>query len=176
MNKQAYIFRGSPASGKGTLTELLIKEFKAKTALLELDTFRWGFHYINRKIEDISDEEHTFAYQNFLLLLENYCKNGRYNLLIEGLFSWNVNCPHGNVQDIVKILKHYNFDFRIFLLSADFDVLWDRNLKREYSVPKDEFSELYDFVTQEVRSEEIVINVSERNPQETLDEIRKYML
>lgn len=176
MNKQAYIFRGSPASGKGTLTELLIKEFKAKTALLELDTFRWGFHYNNRKIEDVSNEEHAFAYQNLLLLLENYCRNGQYNLVIEGLFSWNINCPHGNVQGLVKILKRYNFKFKIFLLSADFDELWNRNLKREYSVPKGEFSELYDFVMGEIRPEEVVIDVSDKNPKETLEKIRKYML
>jgi hypothetical protein len=175
MKKIAYIFRGPPASGKGTITELLIKELKGKTALLELDTFRWGFHYINRKIADIPDEEHAFAYQNLLLLLENYCKNGQYNLVVEGLFSWNPDCPHGNIQDILRIMKRHNFDTRIFLLSGDFSTLWDRNLKREYSVPEDEFKELYNFVMKETRPEETVISVNGKSPQEILDEIQKYM-
>lgn len=169
--KKAYIFRGSPASGKSTLTELLIKQFKSKTALLELDTFRWGFHYTNRNIEDISEEEHAFAYQNLLLLLENYCKNGQYDLVIEGLFSWSEDSSHGNIQDILAILKQYGFDFKIFLLSADYDVLWDQNLKRDYSVPKDEFKKLYNHVMKEVGPGEIVINLNHKSPEETLDDI-----
>ena len=65
MQKTIYIFRGSPASGKGTITNEFIKQIPGKVALLELDKFRWGFHLKNRKIVDITEDEHQLAYKNF---------------------------------------------------------------------------------------------------------------
>lgn len=175
LSKEAYIFRGSPASGKGTITELLIKEFTSKTALLELDTFRWGFHYTNRKIADISNDEHAFAFNNLLSLLDNYSKNGQYNLIIEGLFSWSEHCPHGTMQKVIEVLNRNNFKYKMFLLSGELETLLDRNAKREYSVPREEFQELYDYVMEEKRPKEIIIDVTHKNPQETLQEIKKHI-
>lgn len=146
MKKIAYVFRGSPASGKGTLTNAFIKLVPGKVAYLELDTFRWGFHLRNRTPQDFSEEEHQFAYENFLLMLENYCKNGNYTLVIEGLFSPHVKGAHGNMEDVVNILEKYGFEYKTILLSADYDTLMQRNRERAYVVPDDEFRNLYDYV------------------------------
>lgn len=171
--RKAYVFRGSPSSGKGTLTERFIKLIPGKVSLLELDTFRWGFHKWNRRIpDDFTDEDHQLAYENFLTVLENYCKNGKYNLVIEGLFAWDKKSPHGNMQDIIALLKKYDFDYKLFLLYGDKEVLWERNTKREYAVPKDEFEMLYHNVMDKIGDEEIKVNVGSMTINETVDFIK----
>lgn len=171
--KTAYIFRGPPASGKGTLTKLFMQHLKGKVALLELDTFRWEFHSHVRAISDVTNDEHQFAYENFLLILERYCKKGDYTIVIEGLFSWNTPSPHGNMQDILKILKKYGFTYESFVLSADRDTLWERNSKRDYVVPHEEFDELYDTVMQATGDEEQLIDVTAQSPEETVRGLMK---
>lgn len=158
--KTAYVFRGSPASGKGTLTKEFIKLLPGKVARLELDQFRWDFHLYNRKPSEVTNEEHLFAYQNFLVMLNQYCASGNYTLVLEGLFSANKPGPHGNVADIVAILKKYHFEYKNILLYADYDVLWQRNLKREYVVPEYEFKDLYSYVTDGESEDEHRVNVS----------------
>jgi len=159
MKKKAILLRGAPASGKSTLSHQLVKCFEEKAALIDLDTFRWHFHLTNRSIHDITPEEHAFAYQNLLTLLENYAKNGSYHLVVEGLFSWNESSQHGNVGQIVELFKAYSFEANLFLLSAPKKTLWERNVKREYTVPQEEFDTLYEEVMSSTNPEkEVVIN------------------
>lgn len=169
--RKAYVIRGAPASGKGTLSKKFVKLIEGKIAYLELDTFRWGFHTENREVKDITEDEHQFAYNNFLLMLEAYCKNGDYDLVIEGLFSWNEHGPHGNMQDIIKIIRKYRFDHRVFFLSANLETLWERNLSREYSVPREEFKQLYDYVGKHQEKKEILIDVDNKTPEEAVSDI-----
>ena len=166
---KAYVFRGSPASGKGTITAEFIKKLPGKVAKLELDQFRWGFHLWNRNVSDVTEDEHAFAYQHFLSSLELYCKNGSYTLVVEGLFSWDTPGPHGNMRDILAIFKKYNVEHKIFLLYADYDTLWSRNQKRNYAVPEAEFRQLYDYVMQKKSEEEIQIEVLKQSVSEIVD-------
>jgi hypothetical protein len=169
--KTAYIFRGSPASGKGTITSMFVKSLKGKVALLELDTFRWAFHLHTREVKDVTDEEHRFAYENFLLLLKRYCQNGTYTIVIEGLFSWDTPSPHGTMTDIIDILKKHGFPYYPIVLTGDKETLWKRNAERDYIVPRHEFDELYQNVMQKIGPEEIQIDVSDKTAQKTLEEI-----
>ena len=41
----AYVFKGAPASGKGTITKKFIKLIAGRVSLLELDNFRCGKKY-----------------------------------------------------------------------------------------------------------------------------------
>jgi len=168
MKKQVFIFRGSPASGKGTITAEFIKQIPGKVVYLELDTFRWGFHLYNRVVADVSDAEHQLAYKNFLCLLENYLQDGCYTIVAEGLFARDKASPHGNMQDIISICEKYGYDAKQILLSADYDILWSRNLKREYSVPEDEFQMLYKHVMNEQSDNEIKINVGEKSVEQSV--------
>ena len=168
---KAFIFRGAPASGKGTATKEFVKMIPGKVALLELDNFRWGFHLCERKVKDVTEEEHSFAYKNFLLMLESYCKNGNYTLVIEGLFSWNKKGAHGNMSEIIKILEKYGFEYRTFYLKADRDVLWERNAKRKYVVPVDEFEDLYNYVGEGLPEKEVVLDVEKNG----IDEVNKIL-
>jgi tRNA uridine 5-carbamoylmethylation protein Kti12 len=172
---KAYVFRGAPASGKGTITKELIKLIPSKVAYLELDEFRWGFHLNNRKIEDITEDEHKLAYDNFLSVLENYCKNGNYNLVIEGLFSWKEHGVNGNMDDIVGILEKYNFDYTTFFLKADLNTLWERNSNRKHIVPADEFRGLYDYVGVFEVGKETLVDVNKNSLNETLAFLKKYL-
>jgi predicted kinase len=176
MNKRiAYIFRGAPASGKGTLTKEFMKRLPGKIAYLELDALRWGFHLINRDIHEIEDEEHQLSYQNFLSLLENYCRNGKYTIVVEGLFSWDVPSPHGNIQDILSLLDHYQYEAKLLYLQADYDTLWERNTKRDYQVPKEEFDSLHNHVTQKIGDSEIIIDVQNNTIEECLEILEKHI-
>ena len=175
MQKKIYIFRGSPASGKGTITEEFIKQLDGKIAFLELDNFRWGFHLKNRVVADIGQKEHLLAYKNFLSVLENYLSDGSYTLVIEGLFSWRVAGPHGNMQDIISLATKYNYNYYPILLYADFETLWNRNLQRDYSVPIDEFKQLYSYVMDDQSEEEIKINVDDKSVQESVDILSQYI-
>ena len=171
--KKAYVFRGPPSSGKGALTKEIIKLLSPKVALLELDYFRWGPHYVNREVGDVSEDEHLFAYHNFLLMLESYCQNGNYDLVIEGLFTWDKENPSGNIQDIVRILKKYNFEYELFLLSADKEILWERNQKRKHVVPLYEFETLYKTVMETIGNSEIIINVGDLTIEDSINMIKQ---
>lgn len=173
--KKIYIFRGSPASGKGTITEQFTKLLKCPVAFLELDKFRWGFHLVNREIPEITDEEHSLAYKNYLSVLENYLQNGMHTIVTEGLFSWNTNGPHGNMQDIINLSKKYNYKYYPILLYADYDILWKRNQERKYSVPEDEFKMLYDYVMKDQSGDEIKVNVGENTIEQSVEQLKEYL-
>jgi hypothetical protein len=174
--KKAFVFRGSPASGKGTITEKFIHLLPDKVALLDLDTFRWHFHLTNRKVSEVSEDEHVLAYQNFLLILESYCINGGYDLVIEGLFAWDFPSPHGNMKDITSLLNQYGFDYKLFLLTGDMETLWKRNMERKYIVPREEFEMLYHNVMDKTGKEEIIINVGNMTLEDTLENIKSKAL
>ena len=157
--KHIYIFRGAPASGKGTIPKAFMRKLTGRIAYIELDTFRWGFHLVNRAIPDITPEEHQLAYENYLAVLENYLKNGSYTIVTEGLFSWDKAGPHGNMQDILTLSERYGYKAHPILLHSDKEVLWERNLQRPYAVPEAEFNELYDWVMQQRPEEETAVDV-----------------
>ena len=175
MQKKIFIFRGSPASGKGTVTKEFIKELPGKITFLELDNFRWGFHLKNRNVSDISHEEHELAYVNFLAILENYLRNGNYTIVVEGLFSWSTPGPHGNMQDLLKLCTKHNYQSIPILLYADKKILWRRNQKRDYVVPKDEFDELYNYVMYEISDDELRIDVGANDISDTIEILKKYI-
>lgn len=157
--KQIYIFRGSPASGKSSLAKEFSKLIPGKVAFLELDTFRWEFHLVNRDITEIAVSEHQLAYTNYLSVLENYLADGRYTVVTEGLFSWNTESPHGNLHDVIALCNKYSRTYQSIVLSASSDTLWHRNSERQYSVPREEFEELYNHVTHEVSDTEFLLDV-----------------
>src|SRR5437899_8589984 len=158
--KKAYIFRGPSSSGKTTITKSFLKQFPQKVVFLELDNFRFGFHVENRKALDVEEEEHFFAYKNFLLMLESYCQNGKYNIVIEGVTTWDTENAYGTMKDVLLLLKKYNYDYTLFLLMGDKETLWQRNTKRDYVVPRNDFDDLYDAVMSKVGEEEIRVDVS----------------
>ncbi len=168
---KVYIFRGSPSSGKGTITKSFIARLTGKVAYIELDKFRWGFHLLNRSIPEISNEEHQLAYQNYLSVLENYLSDGTYTIVTEGLFSWETPGPHGNMKEVIGLCEKHNQTYHPVLLFADKAVLWERNTKREYSVPREEFDELYDYVMKKRSDDEIAYNVGELTVDETTQKL-----
>ena len=100
-------------------------------------------------------------------------KNGTYTIVTEGLFSWNKPGPHGNMQDILTLCTKYDYTPHPILLSADKELLWERNTEREYSVPRQEFDELYDFVMHEKSDTETVIDVGKSTVNETVSTLSK---
>lgn len=174
-SKKIFIFRGSPSSGKGTITKEFMKQVPGRVAYLEEDKFRWGFHLMNRSVSDISEEEHELAYKNYLSVLENYLSNGTYTIVTEGLFSWSQKGPHGCMQDILQLCKKYDFATYPVLLYGDYATLWERNNKREYAVPEEEFKMLYDYVMNEQSDDEIKIDVGIRPVEITVAELVTYL-
>jgi predicted kinase len=173
--KKIFILRGSPSSGKGTIIKEFMKKIPGKVVYLEEDKFRWGFHLINRSVPDISDDEHFLAYKNYLSVLENYLGNGTYTIVTEGLFSWTMAGPHGCMQDILKLCQKYDFDTHPILLYSDYKTLWERNCKREYSVPEEEFKMLYSYVNDEQSQDEIKIDVGINSVESSVEILTTYL-
>lgn len=156
--KKAYIFRGPPAAGKNTILKPFVRSLKTPTALLELDVFRWDFHFWNLRIEEVTGEYHYFAYRNFLRMVKEYAEFGKFNLVLEGLFSWNAPSAQGSVSEIIPLLERNGYTTQSIVLTAEKETLWYRNERREYVVPRDEFETLYDQVMQTIDPQEIVID------------------
>jgi predicted kinase len=173
MKPSIYIFRGAPATGKGTVVPEFCKLLPKPVAFISQDVLRWGFHLIGRTVPEITDGEHRFANDNVTLLYEQYLKAGIYNIVIEGLFTWdNENSSQGSAKQLIKLAHGYGTNIRSIVLRADKDVLLARNAARKYAVPLDEFTMLYDNVYQTVDESERVIDSTGQTPVETLTELK----
>ncbi len=176
MKPHVYIFRGGPASGKGTIVPEFAKLLPKPVALIELDKLRWGFHLIGRDISQIKDEEHLIAYRNTLLIYEQYIKNGHYNIVLEGLFTWdNSDSSQGSARELINLAEQYGLSCTCIVLRAEKNELLKRNAGRDYSVPEAEFNMLYDNVYQKIHPSEILIDSTGLSIEETLDKLNKAM-
>lgn len=174
MKRPVYIFRGSPASGKGTLVPLFCKMLPQPVALIEHDTLRWGFHKVGRVYAEVGEEEHLFAFNNLLTLVEQYLKSDRYNIVIEGLFTWSdYAAGQGNMKRLIELVESYEREGVAVLLKADKKELKRRNSLRSYAVPHDEFEMLYANVYKEIGASEIVIDTTGKTPAESAELLRE---
>lgn len=173
MKSKVYIFRGAPASGKGTIAPEFAKLLPQPVALIEQDKFRWGFHLVGRSIGDIEPKEHRFAYENTVSLYERYLEDKTYTIVIEGLFTWDdVHSNEGNAKQLLNIANQHGFEATSIVLTADKEELVKRNSKRPYSVPNEEFEALYNGVYQKIDTSEIVIDTTGESVTETLAKLK----
>jgi len=164
-----YIFRGAPASGKGSITPKFCNLLPQPVALVEQDQFRWGLHLIGRNIPDIQEEEHMLAYRNTVLIYEQYLKTGKYAIVVEGLFTWDdKTSSQGNAKELIELAKQYGFPCKSIVLRADKEELLKRNAARSYSVPLLEFEKLYDNIYSVVDEDELVIDSTGQSLDATL--------
>jgi predicted kinase len=108
-------------------------------------------------------------------VLANYLQDGGYTIVTEGLFSWDTHGPHGCMQDILELCEANNYKTYPVLLYADYKTLWERNQNREYSVPKDEFDELYEYVMSKKSENEMKIDVGDNTVSESVEKLRQYI-
>jgi predicted kinase len=171
--KSVYIFRGAPASGKGTVIPEFAKLLQKPIALIEQDIFRWRFHLIGRGISDVKSDEHLFAYKNMVLIYEEYLKNGNYAIILEGLFTWDdETSSQGCAKNLLELANKYGYDTKSIVFAADKSVLIKRNSEREYSVPSEEFNELYNNIYKSIGPDEIVIDSTNQTVDETLQALK----
>lgn len=177
MKPRVYIIRGAPASGKGTLASEFAKLLPMPVALIEQDKLRWGFHLIGRTVADITKDEHELANQNTTLLYEQYLKAGKYNIVVEGLFTWdNQDSSEGNVSELIGLAQKYGFGCTSIVLRADKAELLRRNAARKYTVPMNEFNELYNGVYSKIDLSEIVVDSTNQTPEATLGSLKKLIV
>ena len=174
MKPQVYIFRGPPASGKGTIVPAFAQLLPKPVALIEQDKLRWGIHLIGRSVEEVTSEEHRMAYENTLILFDRYLRSGKYTIVVEGLFSWDDDASsEGSVRHFIDLANKYGFDLTSVVLKADKDILMQRNQERPtYTTPEDEFNNLYDSVYSKIDESEIVIDSTYQTTEQTIDELR----
>lgn len=177
MTKPAvYIFRGAPASGKGTLLPRFCELLAKPVALIEQDKFRWGLHLIGRSVTDVSNTEHKLAHQNTLLVYEQYLKSGNYTIVIEGLFTWDdKTSSQGNAKELVELAARYGHPCKSLVLRASKEELLARNAARPYAVPDEEFDTLYENVYGVIDPEEVVVDSSQQDVEQTLAELQKVL-
>jgi predicted kinase len=176
MKPKVYIFRGAPAVGKGTVIPGFCKMLPKPVAFISQDVLRWDFHLIGRSVADVTDEEHVFANQNTELLVEQYLKNGKYTVVVEGLYTWDDEASsQGSAKKLLELARKYGYDATSVVLRADKDELLRRNQARPYSVPLDEFTMLYDNIYANIDPEEVVIDSTSQTPEETLESLNLIM-
>ena len=170
MKSPVYIFRGSPAAGKGTLVPLFCKTLPQPVALIEHDVLRWRFHKVHRTFADVIEEEHSFAFRNLLVLLEQYLKNDQYHIVLEGLFTWNDQAAsQGNMQQLLELVARHNRKCVSIVLTANKKTLQKRNALRPHTVPKAEFDMLYTNVYKLTGPEEIIVDTTKKTIEESLE-------
>lgn len=136
--------------------------------------FRWGFHLIGREVADISEEEHRFAWQNMLEVYEQYLKNAHYTVVVEGLFTWDdAGSSQGNVKELVDLAAQYDFACKSIVLKAEKQTLLERNARRNYAVPAEEFEALHEAVYRTIDSSEIVYDSTDKTVEETVEQLYK---
>jgi predicted kinase len=174
MKPHIYIFRGAPASGKGTIVPEFAKLLPKPVALIEQDKLRWGIHLIGRSIQEITAEEHRMAYENTLFLYERYLKSGKYTIVVEGLFTWdNDQSDQGAAKRFLELARENGFDTTSIVLAADKDILMKRNLERpSYTTPGEEFENLYDGVYGTIDESEVVIDSTNDTQEETVAKLQ----
>lgn len=173
MEPTVYIFRGAPATGKGTVIPKFCELLPRPVAFISQDVLRWGFHLIGRKVSEVTDNEHVLANKNTELLYEQYLADGHYTIVIEGLYTWNDEVSsQGSAKKLVELAKGYGFNVKSIVLKADKEVLLSRNKARDYVVPLDEFNMLYSKVYDTIDASEIVINSTGQTADETLASLK----
>jgi predicted kinase len=173
MKPHVYIFRGAPASGKGTIAPEIAKLLPKPVALIEQDKLRWGFHLIGRSVGDIDPKEHRFANENTLLLYGRYLEAGIYNIVLEGLFTWDdEQSSEGSAKELLNLANQHGFEATSIVLIADKEELLRRNDMRSYTVPADEFEALYNSVYQKQDASEIIIDSTSKSFAETVAKLK----
>jgi predicted kinase len=175
MKPHVYIFRGAPASGKGTIAAEFAKLLPKPVALIEQDKLRWGIHLIGRSVQDVKSEEHRMAFENTLFLYERYLKSGKYSIVVEGLFTWNnEGSDQGSAVKFLELAKENGFEATSIVLRADKATLHNRNLQRKsYTTPEDEFNMLYDGVYATIDDSELVVDSTNDSSEETINKLRQ---
>lgn len=62
------------------------------------------------------------------------------------------------MQDLLNLCAKHSYRTLQILLYAVKEMVWKRNLESKYSVPKDEFYELYDYFMGERPKDELLID------------------
>lgn len=177
MKPHVYIFRGAPASGKGTLLPEFCKLLPQPIALIEQDNFRWGFHLIGRNVPDITDDEHAFAHRNTVIVYEQYLRNGNYTIVLEGLFTWDAPVSsQGSTRELVELARRYNFPCTSIVLMAAKETLLQRNAQRQHSVPREEFEVLYRNIYTTIDASEVVVDSTTRSVEDTVRYLKDCVL
>jgi predicted kinase len=169
MTHKVYIFRGSPLSGKSTIAPLFSGLLPKPVACIRHDMLRWDVHKMDRHFTEVSSEEHRFAFENLVMLFEQYLKQNKYNIVIEGLFTWDDHTSdQGNVSSLIALAKRYKTDCTSIVLKADKDKLLARNKERAQQVPMDEFNTLYNNIYKTIDPSEIIVDTTTDNSMDTL--------
>jgi predicted kinase len=173
MKSIVYIFRGAPATGKGTVIPEFCKLLPKPVAFISQDVLRWDFHLIGRKVSEVADDEHVLANKNTEVLYEQYLKDGRYTIVIEGLYTWDDEASsQGSAKRLAELARNYGFNVRNIVLRADKKELLARNAARKYAVPLDEFNMLYNNVYATIDDSEMVIDTTGQTPAETINSLK----
>lgn len=172
MSHNAYVFRGAPASGKGTIVPEFCKSLPSPVALIEQDKFRWGIHTFGREIADITNEEHALANRATVATYAEYLKKGLHTVVIEGLFTWDdTSSSQGNAQELIKLAEENGYECQSVVLRAAKQELLKRNSERAYSVPLGEFEDLYAGVYATIGPSEVVIDSSGLSVDQTVSSL-----
>ena len=95
---------------------------------------------------------------------------------MEGLFTWNdTSSQQGSMAEIIKLAELHGCEVVSIVLKADKEALLERNKARNYSVPMDEFDELYNGAYGVIDDSEVVVDSTDDNVAETIEKIKSIL-
>ena len=168
MKPKLIIIRGSPASGKSTLTRNLAKNINGKIALLIVDEFRW----VMTAHENRDEKDYAISFDNFLYALENYLKLG-YTIIVEDTWIRKHKDNATSIKKVVDLGKEYNAEIHQILLKGSWSTVKHINTLRPMVIPQKELKDLYEQVYSKNIKDEVVIDIDNKKPNQILKETIK---
>ena len=166
MTPKIILIRGSPATGKTTLSKNLAKQINGKVSVLSLDEFKWIMTaHVPRDKNDFQ-----IAFDNYLFCLDNYLKKG-YTVICEDAWVQKLEDKSTDINSVLELAKKYDVKINQILLKGSFDTVKHINTLRPMVIPEDELKEMYDKVYSINMVDEKIIEIEGKNPNEILNEV-----
>ncbi|MAG76048.1 MAG: hypothetical protein CL811_04730 [Colwelliaceae bacterium] len=163
------IIRGSPATGKTTLAQSIIKHYKKnlknKVALLTLDEFKW----VMTAHEERDRKDFEISFKNYLFSLENYLKQG-YIIVTEDCFVKKYEDKSTDILKAIKLAKKYEAKTKLILLKGNWDTVIKINKLRPMVIPKNDLRDTYNKVYSYSLPREEIIEIDKKTTAKILKE------
>lgn len=168
--KRLIIIRGSGGSGKTTVTKILAENLRrmGDVAVLPVDLFNFDISGRRPKGDIVYEVLNNLS----LFYLQR-----EHDVIIEGILIAQKDNGELNLNDIVKRAKGKGAKVYVFKLIGDLEVLAEREIKKfkemGWEFKKEDFAEWHKLALERKHSEEKLIDVTSKSPEEVASIIYK---
>ena len=159
--KRLIILRGPSGAGKTTVTKIIRKKLKGKTAVLCSDPFYHGIC--------IREQNKDVVYGALYLLTGHYLKNG-YNVILEGVLSSKKN-KKLRIDKFKRLGKRYGARVTMFYLNVDVRTAVKRRKRKEYVMTPRYVKKIHSMSIVSKHKDDYEVDVKGKTPRKIANEI-----